>query len=73
MVATKLRLQKGSEAVNCSATDVEGKMHALSSVLIARISYPNQIMPWNEDQPESLDALVRGGTRHILDDTELHQ
>ena len=48
------------------AAEAEGKLCAITSVLIPRVRYPGQLMPWTEEQIDSLDALVRSATRQIL-------
>ena len=63
---SRKRLRKGLEALKSCAAEAEGKLYAITSVLIPRVRYPGQFMPWTEEQIDSLDALVRSATRQIL-------
>ena len=64
---TRKRLKKGIAALQSCAAEAEGKMYAITSVLIPRVRYPGQFMPWTEEQLDTLDVTIRAGARRILD------
>ena len=64
---TRMRLKKGIAALQSCAAEAEGKLYAITSVLIPRVRYPGQFMPWTEEQLDTLDVTIRAGARRILD------
>ena len=60
------RLRKGLEALKSCAAEAEEKLFAITSVLILRVRYQRQFMPWTDEQIDSLDALIRSATQQIL-------
>ena len=64
---TRMRLKKGIAALQSCAAEAEGKLYAITSVLIPRVRYPGQFMPWTEEQLGTLDVTIQAGARRILD------
>jgi hypothetical protein len=64
---TRKRLKKRNAALQSCAAEAEGKMYAITSVLILRVRYPGQFMPWTEEQLDTLDVTIRASARRILD------
>jgi hypothetical protein len=64
---TRMRLKKGIAALRSCAAKAAGKQYAITSVLIPRVRYPGQFMPWTEEQLDTLDVTIRAGARRILD------
>jgi hypothetical protein len=64
---TRKRLKKEIAALQRCAAKSEGKMYAITSVLIPRVRYPGQFMPWTEEQLDTPSVTFRVGARRILD------
>ena len=53
--------------IQSCAAEAAGKLYVITSVLIPRVRYPDQFMPWTEEQLDTLDVTIRAGARRILD------